>query len=506
MKLRDSQFREAMDLAPDAMLLVDESGCIVFANRQVQKLLGYAPRTLVNQKIEMLLPERWRELHVQHRDTFATQRSTRTMGSGLALCALHKDGHEIPVEISLAPISTAEGFIVCAAVRDVSERQLSLRLLIEARDAADKALKANSRFLAAASHDLRQPLQTLALLGHNLKRMVREGPAVELLESHTLAVNGATRLLNKLLDISRLESGHTSVELSDHDIRELLKPLLDEFRPSIEAKGLTLAADIPSFVVCTDPTYLDQLLRNLLSNAVKFTDKGGISLRATVQGRELQLEVADTGIGIEAGKLPHIFEDFYQAERSGSRRDGYGLGLGIVQRLASLLGITLDVHSTERVGTTFTVRVPAGTSSSRVAEPAAVRDASPLPAVAVAASPSRLLLVDDDDAVRNATGLLLSLEGFTVMSAAGLGDALAQCSEHGRPDLVVSDYHLEKDVTGTQVLEQIRRLYGRDIPAIFVTGDTSQIELPRRGEALTQLLRKPVEPEILLRAIRMAVA
>jgi protein-histidine pros-kinase len=506
MKLRDSQYREAMDFAPDALLLADSAGTILFANRQVETLLGYEPAELVGQKIEVLVPDELRALHPAHRADFGAEPRTRAMGSGLELHARHRSGDSIPVEISLGPLTTEEGVVVCVAIRDVTERKLAEKLLTEARDAADKALAVNSRFLTAASHDLRQPLQTIALLGHNLKRIVPEGPAAALLEDHALAVTSATRLLNKLLDISRLEAGGTSVELADFDVRELLSPLLAEFRPTIEAKKLELRVALPAVSVHTDATYFDQLLRNLLANAVKFTAAGRIEVRGRLGadgGEEaLLLEISDTGIGIEPEKLPHIFEDFFQVTRSGPKREGHGLGLGIVHRLAPLLGIQIDVMSELGRGTTFTVQVPLATlqaappRTAAAATPSEPRRAGPA---------NRILLVDDDDAVRNATTLLLRLEGFTVLPASGLGEALEQCKRHGRPDLVVSDYHLESDVTGMQVLERIRRTHGSDVPAIFVTGDTSQIDLPRHGIALTQLLRKPVEPEFLIRAIRVAL-
>jgi protein-histidine pros-kinase len=507
MKLRDSQYREAMDFAPDALLLADSAGTILFANRQVETLLGYEPAELVGQKIEVLVPDELRALHPAHRADFGTEPRMRAMGSGLELHARHRSGRSIPVEISLGPLATEEGIVICAAIRDVTERKLAEKLLTEARDAADKALAVNSRFLTAASHDLRQPLQTIALLGHNLKKIVTDGPAAALLENHALAVTSATRLLNKLLDISRLEAGGTSVELADYDLRELLAPLLAEFRPTIEAKKLELRVALPAVSVHTDATYFDQLLRNLLANAVKFTAAGRIEVRGRLgtQGGDetLMLEISDTGMGIEPEKLPHIFEDFFQVTRSGPKREGHGLGLGIVHRLAPLLGIQIDVMSELGRGTTFTIQVPLANPLQAAAPHAAVDAQAAEPRSTGLAT--RILLVDDDDAVRNATTLLLRLEGFTVLPANGLREALEQCTRHGRPDLVVSDYHLESEVTGMQVLERIRRAHGADVPAIFVTGDTSQIDLPRHGIALTQLLRKPVEPEFLIRAIRVAL-
>ena len=503
MKLNDAHFREAMDLAPDAMLLADEQGRILFANRKLEALLGYDHNELADHSIELLLPEVLRTVHIVHRAAYAAQSSPRPMGTGRDLHARRKDGSLVSVEISLAPMTTPGELVICAAVRDISERQRHEQLLIAARDAADKALRANSRFLAAASHDLRQPLQTLALLGHSLKRLVHEPAAAAVLESQANAVNGATRLLNKLLDISRLESGSFSAELDDYDARVLLKPLLEEFGPLAQARGLTLISDVPSVTIRTDPTYFDQLLRNLLSNALKFTRAGSITVRGVRSDHDLKIEVVDTGIGISAIKLPHIFEDFYQANRSSAEREGYGLGLGIVQRLSTLLSAKIEVVSVEGQGTTFTIHVPLGTAPKRRPSPAAESLADKSRANG---SAQRILLVDDDAAVRSATQLLLELEGFDVWAASGLDEALSCCARGGSPALVVSDYHLDRDTTGLQVLQQVRARFGAAIPAVFVTGDTSRIELPPRDIALTEVLRKPVAPDILLSLIHKVIS
>ena len=512
MKISDVQFREAMDSAPDAMFLADESGLVLFANRQVEPLLGYRPEELVGRSIDALLPDQLRAHHAAHRADYRHDPRTRPMGSGLELHARHKLGHHVPVEISLSPIPTFEGTVICAAVRDISERRNNERLLVAARDAADKALQSNSRFLGAASHDLRQPLQTMAILAHNLKRIVHEPAAQAPLDNLVNTVQSASRLLNKLLDISQLEAGGTTIELGDHPIRKMLQVLVDDFGPMVQHKGLELLVDVHDVIVRTDATLFDQLIRNLISNALKFTLKGQITVRGIASAEHLLLDIADTGIGIDQSDLPHIFEDFYQVARSGANREGYGLGLGIARRLANALGLELTVQSTVGVGTTFTAKVPlacARTAAvSRSAPDAAViaDESTPTPNTIGSGETLRVLLVDDDYAVRDATNLLLQLEGYSVLAAFGLEDALKQCADHGPPDLVVSDYHLEKSVSGVQVLQQIRRLYGQDIPAIFVTGDTSQIEMPRLGLSSTQLLRKPVEPETLLRTIRATIA
>ena len=253
--------RSALDAAPDAMIIIDEEGIVRYVNRQISALFGYAPDEIVGQSIERLMPARFRGRHVVHRQGYTAVPRIRAMGQGLSLFGQRNDGSEFPVEISLSPIQDGERILVAAAIRDVTERKRAdaelkmireaserareaadrLRQIAdEARDSADRANQAKSRFLATASHDLRQPLQTLALLNGSLRRMTHGQDAVEALSQQAAAINAMSRLLNALLDISKLESGAIKPEPTDFTVAALFEDLRREFASLAADKGLQL--------------------------------------------------------------------------------------------------------------------------------------------------------------------------------------------------------------------------------------------------------------------------
>jgi PAS domain S-box-containing protein len=350
--------RSALDSAPDAMVLVDAKGLILFANRQVWALFGYTRDEVNGQPVELLLPERFRSRHTDHRTSFASEHRIRPMGAGLELYARRKDGTEFPVEISLSPIDA--GQLVAAAIRDVTERKRVQQELIlaretaerarqaadTAREAADRANQAKSRFLATASHDLRQPLQSLALLNGTLLRLVGAPEAVEALTHQEQAIEAMSRLLNALLDISKLESGAIKPQPTDFTLNDLFRELEQEFTAVAASKGIRLEVSPAPTAIHSDAALLGQILRNLLSNAIKYTRAGSVRLISSSQTDRVRIEVIDTGIGIPADQLEFIFDEFFQVGvPTNSSREGYGLGLSIVQRLVRLLDLHLEVRS-----------------------------------------------------------------------------------------------------------------------------------------------------------------
>ena len=276
----------ALESAPDAIIIVDEAGQILFANSRVLVLFGYEPRELVGQKIETLLPERFRPRHQTHRNQYATDAQVRPMGINLELCGLRKDWTEVPVEISLSPIHYGERTLTAAAIRDVSEQKRIKRELLAAREAADRANQAKSRFLATASHDLRQPLQTLSLLNGSLQRLVTDPVANDAVVQQEHAIATMSRLLNALLDISKLESGAIQPEKADFALATLFDEMRAEFANVAAAKGLELRVEAGALTVRSDASLVGQILRNLLSNAIKYTRQGSVLLRGQVLRRQ----------------------------------------------------------------------------------------------------------------------------------------------------------------------------------------------------------------------------
>ena len=501
LKLGSDLARGVLDAAPDAMLIIDASGTVRFANRQVSALFGYPNESLIGRSIEILMPERFRHRHVGHRQDYLDNLRVRPMGVGLELFGRRQDGSEFPVEISLSPIADEEHMLVAAAIRDVTDRKAAEAELIEARgvaelayETADRANRGKSRFLATASHDLRQPLQTLALLNGSLRRMMSGADASEALLQQEQVIGAMSRLVNALLDISKLESGAIRPEPTDFTVATLFEELRREFASVATSKGLQLHVDSCADCVHSDPSLVQQILRNLVSNAIKYTREGWVQLRCLHEATLVHIEVLDTGIGIPADQMPHIYDEFYQVTGANRTREGYGLGLSIVQRLVKLLALELNVRSELGRGSTFSLVLPAAASSIRSVGMPSERP----PAGKIPCSRARVLLVEDDPAVRGATRMLLAVAGYHVTAVASMNEALQAAREGPTADLVIADYHLGEGETGIQVIAALREAAGLPVKAVLMTGDTSSSikELPHDPQL--RVASKPINAEELL--------
>lgn len=486
MDFTDGLARQLFEAAPDFGIVIDADGRILHANGRAQDLLGYGPDELVGQHLEMLLPDRFRDAHAGHRKAFFASPAPRPMGSGLDLYARRKDGSEVPVEISLSPVTTPERVMVLAAVRDVSVQQALHR---ELRDAS----RAKSRFLAAASHDLRQPIQALTLLNSVARRSTVDPLHQSIIEKQQRSLDSMARLLNALLDISKLEAGIVKPDIADHDVQKIFDDLRAGFEEQAQAKGLQFIVEPCGDVAHTDARLLTQILENFVSNAIRYTREGFVRLRCLHQQRLIRLEVADSGLGIPADRIADIFEEFHQLDAGSSRPDGLGLGLSIVRRNAELLGYGVDVESTPGRGSAFSIVVPQGRSKQT-----GVADSEPNPLADRLGG--LILVVDDEPSVLDATAILLRVEGFDVLTATSEQEALELVSRRS-PDLVIADYRLRHGANGADVVRAARARVAGSVPAILVSGDTSE------ASALAELddavfLTKPVNVDALLSAIR----
>lgn len=493
--------RRALDAAPDAMIIIDDSGVIRFANQQVSALFGYAHWQIVGRDVEMLMPERFRRRHLAHRDQYARNMRVRSMGQGLDLYGQRQDGTEFPVEISLSPIEDQDQMLVAAAIRDVSDRKRIEAELTVARDSADRANQGKSRFLATASHDLRQPLQTLALLNGTLRRLVAEPDAVDAVAQQEQAIGAMSRLLNALLDISKLESGAVKPEMTDFAVAALLQELRGEFSRVAADKGLQLDIEDCRCSVHSDPSLVEQVLRNLVSNAIKYTRHGRVSVRCpSAQDSMVRIEVLDTGVGIPSDQMDCIYDEFFQVSgHSNELREGYGLGLSIVQRIIKLLQLRLEVHSEVDKGSSFALVLPPATA--RIAA-ARVEAQAPFGRTAQIGRP-HVLLVEDDPSVRDATRLLLRVEGYRVSAVASIREALEEAKRSQGIDLLVTDYHLADGQTGTQAIAALRGALGIPLKAVLITGDTSSAIRDLPSDPLMRVASKPVKAEELLTLLRV---
>lgn len=358
------EFAEIVRQAPDAVILVDQSGCIAYANDRVAHLFGRSSAELAGQPIEILIPDRLREGHGVHRQAYARAPRIRPMGdSREPLIGLRADGGEFPVDIHLAPIESDGRRWMLAVVRDATARHRFLEELRAARRASEAATRIKGEFLAMAAHDLSQPLQTLELIVGSIDRRGAAGPrSMEFATEAAAQLARMRELVRMLSDISGMESGAREVVAEPVSVAEIFANLARQFEPVAQAKALGFSADPSGHVVETDPALLRGMLSNLVSNAIRYTPAGHVAVRCVVPADGgLKLAVADTGIGIPQDQLGSIFADFHRlAEARRLNQDGFGLGLGIVRRLSALLELPVTVESTPGRGSTFMVEIPRG--------------------------------------------------------------------------------------------------------------------------------------------------
>jgi signal transduction histidine kinase len=385
------------------------------------------------------------------------------------------------------------------AERTASLAQAQRELLVQVGEAdaqrqrAESASVAKSRFLAAASHDLRQPMHALNLYLGALARHELSPASQRLLENLRQCAQTMDGLFEGLLDISRLDANAVAPVIDDVAIGPLLERIRVEMEPQARAKGLQLKLVACRATVRTDAALLARIVRNLVSNAVRYTDRGKVLIGCRRQGGRLQVQVHDTGVGIAPDQQSLVFEEFYQvANAERDRGKGLGLGLSIVQRLAKLLDAGITLRSQPGRGSTFGVSLPLGRAASA---------ADPAPAAAQAPDVLRgklLVVVDDESVVRDATCVLLQQWGCDVVPAGSGAEAIARLAASSRvPDVLVCDYRLRPPENGLLVMEALREEFNRQIPALVITGDVLPESLELEESRDAAVLHKPVSDALL---------
>jgi signal transduction histidine kinase len=371
--------------------------------------------------------------------------------------------------------------------RKVAERTQELEL----------ANAAKSRFLAMASHDLRQPLHALGLFVAQLRTPLKSGERTKTIERVDATRKEMDEMFNSLLDISRLDAGILTPKITEFPIARLLQKIETTFDQATREKGLRLRVRRSDAWVRSDAMLLERILLNLVSNAVRYTLRGGIIVGCRRRGETLRIEVWDSGPGIPEDQKQNIYGEFFQLP--GPERNlygGLGLGLAIVDRLRLLLNHQIDLTSTVGRGSRFAILVPMADECVTSTEPVG----SPHPA-AFAVEGKVILVIADAPTVREGTGGLLGKWGYSVLTAGSDEAAFIRFAERQqRPDLIISDYHLASGKTGIRAIEQINAVFGSSIPAILTSGDTAPEPLRNAKDKGYILLHKPVDP-MRLRAV-----
>ena len=410
----------------------------------------------------------------------------------------HAGGENEPIDTSgndeLAEMAISLGYFVDA----IHTREESL---LDARDEAEQANVAKTKFLAAASHDLRQPLQALNLFVFALDGKEDDPEKKEIISLIRNSLDSLKELLNTLLDISKLEAGVVHPQVRDFSISSVMERMTTEMEPVAWKHNLQIKCIPSSANVNSDPLLLETILRNLIDNAIKYAGNGRVLVGCRHSGDKLRIEVWDSGPGIAADQKDLIFNDFYQINNEARvRSQGLGLGLSIVRRLSKLLGHEIGFSSVVGKGTGFWISVPIAN------ENIVVKDAHKKP-IDISGGKECIAIIEDDESV--ISGLVAVLEGSgykpQVIRNLSVESIRSEMPNIATPDLIIADYRLDAGVTGRDAINIVKKELGMNIPAIIITGDTAPERLREAKESGFDILHKPVKPEDLLVSVRRAL-
>jgi len=375
---------------------------------------------------------------------------------------------------------------------DITQRKRFEEEISRAQKVAERADRDKSIFLAAASHDLRQPLQTLRLLHGALEQQHPDREGQEIIAGIGHSIDTMSSMLSSLLDINRLETGNLRPSKSDFAVNEIFNSVATDLLRPLEEKGLQWRVVPSDLVVRSDKRMLEEMIRNLLSNAIRYTDRGKILLGCRRTSDKIRIEVWDTGIGISGDQLPHIFEEYY----CDAERGGFGLGLAIVRRLGEILEHRVDVRSTPGKGSGFSIEVPRGRAQVGVSDSVLTSD------FGCELFRGTVLVIEDETSLRSAINRTLTSRGIGVIGVATVSAAATLIKQKDLcPDLVLCDYNLPGPMNGVESIKSLRAALAWNLPAIVMTGDIRSTTMDAVASHGMSVLVKPFLPDELIQLI-----
>lgn len=479
-----------------AITSLDLHGRVTSWNNGAERMVGWSADEIVGQDFSCFFsPEAIIE-GLPGKALAAVRETGRHEAEGWRL---RKDGSRFWAHIVMTPLlddaGALQGYV--RVMRDMTEqRKVEADLMRakeeaeQAREEAERANLAKSKFLAAASHDLRQPVQALFFFTSALAHKLRSNPAKQVLDDLERSLDALNILLDSLLDISKLDAGIVTPKETKFAVASLLERIEAEFEPAAAQKNLELRVVHSSLAIRSDPALLSRIVQNLVANAIRYTQRGKVLVGCRRRGGQLRIEVWDTGIGIPPSQLKDVFQEFYQiGNQERDRTQGLGLGLAIVERLARLLGVHVDARSQFEKGSVFAVEVPLAETRGKQPTPVAAQTAAEV-------APGRLIMIIDDElSVLRGLRLILEEWGFEVLAASSEDEAMELLKRYQRqPNAIVADYRLRDGRTGTDAIRHIRELFHAAIPSIIITGDTAPERMREAEASGLSILHKPVQP------------
>jgi two-component system, sensor histidine kinase and response regulator len=476
----EERLRLIINTAMDAVITMNAEGLITNWNSEAEKTFGWSSQEALGRRLsEMIMPQRYREDHERGLQRFLGTGEGMMLRQRTETTALHRDGHEFPVEVATSPVKFGDQWIFSSFMRDIAEHKRAQEELLNAKQAAEDANRAKSIFLANMSHELRTPLNAIIGYSEMLEEETQElgkVAVVQDLQKIQSAGKHLLALINDILDLSKIEAGKMGLNVETFDVAQVVKEIASTVQPAVTKNTNAVHVDVATNAgeMRADLTKVRQILLNLLSNSCKFTDHGTITLnvsRKTIAHRDwLQFEVGDSGIGMTAEQKGNLFREFSQADASIARKyGGTGLGLAITHRFVQIMRGTITVDSQPGRGSTFTIQLPADVTlesgeSARSQLPVDVAAGSQ----PVQTNSGEILVIDDDPAVRDLMSRFLTKLGFHVVTAESGAEAL-RLAKKVNPLLITLDVMMP-EMDGWRVLKQLKADPAlAEIPVIMVT-------------------------------------